>query len=1087
MSHQNLGTEFKAEGDCEQYNSHGGGDQHNHVDRSDRRQATINNYYGIYLPKHNPALAGVLGGSGKSILISLIIHSTLQKAQENSKSACVYFYFNHGDTLQPSVSQLWAALLEQLLEQNSDENIAQEVQSIFDRSRYGVISIPPIEYFNLFKAQAVLFETVYLIIDSLNICADYNDDTSHQTLLETFQKLPDNVRVIFSSRDGSLANHLLVQKKIKVKPQAADIETYVNDRIKTSRKLRLQQDKSFMKDLVKSIIHQTEESQMFDHPISIVSKLTIGRFLIARSYLDRLNEDAFRANIKDMENSLPEDNCELSRFLQPSFRRVEQAKDWDKALARHVLTWATHAREDPTAELVIESFKLSSWHSSKYQDLTLDAESLLPVCHGLVTLDHQKGTLRLIHESVRRDQSLQELISSETEIAMMCLECIGTDVISDTSSSLFSYSATFWASHFHSVKRQNDETLDELMMGFLGNVSQVTKVWNLRQAINDRQKMDWVTGLHAAAFFDLPDWVDRLTSSGIDIDSTSSDGQTALHWAVTYGRREVVKALFACSAEPNMQDSLKETPLHKVLNGPTENCLKIAKYLVDRNASVTIESTKGFSPLSWAIRYGPTAIASLFINSQENVNTETKPGWTSLRELFHHGHDIVESISHDGKSRGSITRGRAVKNHLDSLVDLLLEKRVELNQKTEDGWLPLIHAAKHGSVSILRKLLEYQPNSNVVNQRDPKGRSPLRWALEYEKWGTAQILVQHGSEVNENNEDGWKPLIAVTKVNIYEMVQFLINKGGDVNGRDNDGRSALSYAVRNYNKDITLLLITKGADVNIRGENCPSNIEISLRHADLSIAWLLYMHGADLERCDEKGRTLLHRVCLAGNLPIATFSMNQSVNTAVLDYSGMTPLHYAVLKESEKLVHLIASRSISRETIDKTDNKGATALILATRKLNLTLVKSLVRHGSSCESKDHKGMTSLHYAASLGFAEAIQVFIPDITDIDMTDNTGNAAIHFAVLGGKTNSIHLLVEKGANLEVLNNEGCSPLILAVLKDSAAIVTQLIRAGANIHAKGRNGCSAMDFAWNQKNSKSRVVLEKVLQSKISHVRWA
>lgn len=76
MSHQNLGTEFKAEG--EQYNSHGGGDQHNHVDRSDRRQATskpdqdgpgskywfvlVNNYYGIYLPKHNPALAGVLGG-----------------------------------------------------------------------------------------------------------------------------------------------------------------------------------------------------------------------------------------------------------------------------------------------------------------------------------------------------------------------------------------------------------------------------------------------------------------------------------------------------------------------------------------------------------------------------------------------------------------------------------------------------------------------------------------------------------------------------------------------------------------------------------------------------------------------------------------------------------------------------------------------------------------------------------------------------------------------------------------------------------------------------------------------------------------
>ncbi|ENH74379.1 Ankyrin-1 [Fusarium oxysporum f. sp. cubense race 1] len=1021
MAHPILGNQYQAEGSCKQYNATR--DQHNH------NYLVTHNHYSDR--KHTPDSL-----DGKA------------KVHKEDHMACVFFYFSHCDANQPSVAKLWAALLEQLIQQiDTYDNIAPGLHSRFYQSLAGDF-VYPTAYASLFHQQASMFKTVYVVIDALDLCAEYCDDATTQTISQTFAELPQNVRVLFSCSNSFQAKNFGAQQNIQVRPNPADVEAYVRSRVGHSVKLQhLQQDNQEMESLVKTIVDQTRES------------------------------DISPASVRNIHN-IP---LNLSEIFELSCQKIKSSAPADISLAKHVFTWVIYARDDITIDHVLQSFAVSTRVHRQYQELYPDLESLLRVCDNLVTLDNQESTLRLIHESVRVCISRNGLLAKQpdSEVARTCLECLLSKDTSDVNNRLFSYSATFWALHLQSVNIPDCKELEDLAMKFLCNTAQLNKTLNFIRQKDHERSFDGMTGLHAAAYFDLPQWVQGLVRSSIRINSSCSDGETALHWAVSYGRLNVVRQLLEHCADPNIGDSIKETPLHKLSTGPPGTRFEIAEALINRGAKVTIRNNKGFSPVSLAIRFGPTSIASLFISSQKDVNTEFESGWSFLREVFYHGHGVAESLDHDKKSPGSMARHRAVKRHLDCLVDLLLDMGVTLDQPTSDGWLPVIHASKHGSVLMLRKLLEYQPNSNLVNKRKThNGKSPLRWALEYERWNTAQILVHHGANVNEVNKDGWNPLIHVTKSNQYEMVHFLVQKEALVNSTDNDGLSALSHAVSNRNKDISWLLIMKGALVNIPAQNSLSNIEKALQDKDLSIAWLLCMHHADLEQTDDKGMTLLHRASREGSLRNVTFLLDRGMTIGTADHGGLTPLHHAVLRQSKEVVELLTSRNTGSRFLDRPDKNGCTALVLATRKINITIVQILLRHGSSCELKDRKGMTAIHYAASLGFREALQAFSPRVKDINLTDNMNNTAIHHGVLGGRANIVRFLAERKADLEVLNAEGCSALILAVLKDNPETVRELVRVGANIYTIGRNGCSAMDFAEHQGNYKSRRVLMEALQ---------
>jgi len=159
---------------------------------------------------------------------------------------------------------MWASLLQQLLQQCAPNAIAKELQDVFDSSLQGTNSIQPFEFFRLFKAQAARFKVVYVIIDSLDSCKDYDNGKVQQSLSETFHRLPSSIRVLFSSRQDLLARHLSFKNIVRIKPTKSDVETYAKARIKNNEHLHRLLSRDEDKNLViETITKQTISSEMY--------------------------------------------------------------------------------------------------------------------------------------------------------------------------------------------------------------------------------------------------------------------------------------------------------------------------------------------------------------------------------------------------------------------------------------------------------------------------------------------------------------------------------------------------------------------------------------------------------------------------------------------------------------------------------------------------------------------------------------------------------------------------------------------------------------------------------------------------------
>ncbi|RBA12603.1 hypothetical protein FPRO05_04053 [Fusarium proliferatum] len=973
---------------------------------------------------------GILG-SGKTVLVfvshfiryrgpslhfrSRIIDAIKAEIKEKSHTACIYFYFHEGDDKSPVVARIWATLLLQLLQYQGATDLSEELKSKYNNSFRGTAPIHPLEYFSLFKAQASRFKTVYLVIDALDSCTNSQGENTRQRMQEALRRLPQNIRFLFTSRGDSLIRDLGIGQKLRVTPQESDS----------------------------------------------------GMFLLAKLHLQNLSNQGTLADVKEALKQLP---ASSSRAFEASIRRILSSDNtFEIELAKHVFTWVVNSKVGLTVDQVRDSFAIQKSQGTQYQDSRPPRDTILSSCAGLIVEDHETKTLRLVHESLKIHLHRHEVFykHQDLRIAKTCLAALLLKVPGPPHSPLLVYSATYWSSHIH---KPFDSELQKLVKKFLSDSVSLARAFRLIPGVSG-DIFDGMTGLHAAVYFDRLTWIKGLLNSGIDINSRCSNGQTALHWAAVYGRHKLLTYLVQRSADTNIQDKSGDTALHKLLMGPTTEGLRAVRSLIRGGARIDHKGSKGLTPLSSAIRYGPTSIALLLIKSQTDVNAEVTSGWTSLREVFYHAHEMIHKLSHHGSNNSSddgwTPLRDAVRNHVYFLIHFILNRGADLNRPTSDGWLPVLHVVKGGSSVVLQRLLERQPHPADANQRDKKdGKSALHWAFYYKRHPAIKLLIEHGANVNEKDSDGWTPLTQAIRERNEDLVWLLIKKGAQVDQRDGKGWLPLHYAIEFKSKSIVWLLISNNASVNLPDANVPSVLDLALQQAEYSIAWLLCQHGADTNELDEKGMTRLHRACYSGLVNEVEFLLHNGIDPGIKDMAGFTALHYAVLGGWDALVSLVASRGSVREFIDEPDARGNSCLILATLRQDKPMVQALVNNGASVDCQGSGGLTALHHAASLGFEDGLRLIIDRSLDLDITDKEGYTAVHHAInsTGASYGMIRLLKKAGADLEVQDHAGLTPLMLAVHLGFLSVTRQLISQGVDRHLRNAQGWSAMDLLNSQ-----------------------
>lgn len=91
------------------------------------------------------------------------------------------------------------------------------------------------------------------------------------------------------------------------------------------------------------------------------------------------------------------------------------------------------------------------------------------------------------------------------------------------------------------------------------------------------------------------DIIELFIRAGADVNSISSNGKNALHWAMKFGNEELEKKFIALGANINAKDNKGNTPLHWAM----QCCLYWPAALLKAGADVNAVNNDGETPLDW--------------------------------------------------------------------------------------------------------------------------------------------------------------------------------------------------------------------------------------------------------------------------------------------------------------------------------------------------------------------------------------------------------------------------------------------------------------------------------------------------------
>lgn len=125
---------------------------------------------------------------------------------------------------------------------------------------------------------------------------------------------------------------------------------------------------------------------------------------------------------------------------------------------------------------------------------------------------------------------------------------------------------------------------------------------------------------------------------------------TALHWALMYGKKEVVKAILAYDPDVNKTEAHDGTTMHWAAHfDDAENI----RWLLERGAKIDHVNRYGRTPLLVAARRGCINVAKFLLEQGADIHAAVKDGSTALHIAARNGHkEIIDLFIAKGLDPG---------------------------------------------------------------------------------------------------------------------------------------------------------------------------------------------------------------------------------------------------------------------------------------------------------------------------------------------------------------------------------------------------------------------------------------------------
>lgn len=363
----------------------------------------------------------------------------------------------------------------------------------------------------------------------------------------------------------------------------------------------------------------------------------------------------------------------------------------------------------------------------------------------------------------------------------------------------------------------------------------------------------------------------REISSGVDINSASYSGHTALMRASYYGRVNVVTFLLGKGINIEAKNLLGETAIYQAVIG---NRGKVAKILAYNGVDVNVSNLYGISALRQAVKNKNLEIIKLLIASGADVVGEdgdkamvfalSRTSAELVRLLIDKGVNVNSRFG--GESYLTLANRSGKKGR--TVVVALLESDIEISDEVEKSILRSV--ARWGNDEVLSSLVDMKVDLNqLVDNRD----TSLTLAIRNDDLKAVKMLLRKGVDPDGVDRHGRTPLMIVLAVPFRgHFLDEILNKTKNINYIYNYNNlvleTALGYAVTNYSLDVVDKLVKAGADVNLGGV-----LTRAILLMDIDKVRYLLDHGVSLE--GKKGDNALDQA--------ATYVMSKEIVSLILE------------------------------------------------------------------------------------------------------------------------------------------------------------------------------------------------------------
>ena len=278
---------------------------------------------------------------------------------------------------------------------------------------------------------------------------------------------------------------------------------------------------------------------------------------------------------------------DLDSVYAQTLQRIKDQKGSRSRLGMEVLMWVSHAERPLRIDELCHALAVEIESTDLDPENISPPDTVLGSCLGLVAVDKETSTVRLIHYTVQEYLSRPgNLPDTHKILAQTCLAYLNheqvkrlpTNNVSDLGDMPFlEYCSFYWGSHAKVELSGGAKSLALDLLNRYDNHVSATLLFERVRSSHFVLNRSLFTGLHCASYFGIVELVTSLIEvKGCDINRTDCMGFTALMWAAQQGNEGVMRLLLARDdTDPDKANDYGETPVLQASKNGHEGAVRL--------------------------------------------------------------------------------------------------------------------------------------------------------------------------------------------------------------------------------------------------------------------------------------------------------------------------------------------------------------------------------------------------------------------------------------------------------------------------------------------------------------------------------